>query len=316
MKITLLVLTISTLLASIYFTINRWERPANQTKIVIATNNSREEITYAGNIRLTQDETAIETISAGGFIRYATNNAQLKIKSDKEGALSYSVNGKQYTKDVKSEQAQVLKEAISEMIAYGFDAAGRLERLRSNEGAPAVLAAIGALKNDAIKRLYIRELFSSGQLNDTARIQLIQHIAKLNSDNERAQLLVRFEADQLRDSAVLDQWLITVADLVAAPEKKLALQHLLGKNILPQHGFDRALAIITSLTADTEIVEMASLLMLKDVHTESQWIALINLAAKVGAEPEKRRLLDLIAQQMPDNENLKASWQNANRYLH
>ena len=315
MKITLLVLTISTLLASIYFTINRWERPADQTKIVIATNTSREEINYAGNISLTPDETAIETISAGGFIRYKTNNVQLKIKSDKEGALTYSVNGKPSGKDVKPEQAQVLKEAISEMIAYGFDAAGRLERLRSNGGAPAVLAAIGLLKNDFIKQLYIQELFSFKQLDDTARIQLIQHIAKLNASNERAELLIRIPTDQLKDSAVLDQWLITVASLSGAPEKKQALQHLLGENILPQQGFDRALAIIVSLEADTEIVEMARLLMLKDVHTETQWIALINLAAKVGADQEKRRLLNLIAQQMPKNENLKTYWQNANSSL-
>ena len=314
MKITLLVLTISTLLASIYFTLNRWERPANQTKIVIATNTSREEITYAGDIRLTPDETAIEAISAGGFIRYSTNNVQLKIKSDKEGALTYSVNGNRYTKDVRPEQAQVLKEAISEMIAYGFDAEGRLERVRS-KGGPAVLAAIAPLKNDFIKQLYIQQLFSSGQLNDTARIQLIQHIDKLNASNARAEMLVRIPAAQLKDSAVLDQWLITVASLSGTPEKKQALQHILGENILPQQGFDRAIGIIASLQADTEIVEMARLLMLKDVHTESQWIALINLVAKLNAEPEKRRLLNLIAQQMPENENLKASWQNANGYL-
>ncbi len=315
MKITLLVLTISTLLASIYFTLNRWERPANQTKIVIATNTSREEITYAGDIRLTSDETAIETISAGGFIRYSTNNTELKIKSDKESVLTYTVNGKQYAKGVKPGQIEVVKEAISEMIAYGFDAAGRLERLRAKGGAPALLAAIGPLKNDAIKELYIQQVISFGQLNDTACIQLIQHIAKLNVSNTRAELLVRFPADQLKDSAVLDQWLITAADLVVPGEKEQALQHLLGKNILPQQGFDRALAIIASLLADTEIVEMARLLMLKDVHTETQWLALIDLAENVIAEPEKRRLLDLIAQQMPENENLKAFWQNANRYL-
>ena len=315
MKITLLVLTISTLLASIYFTLNRWERPANQTKIVIATNTSREEITYAGNIRLSPDETTIETISAGGFIRYKTNNTELKIKSDKGSVLTYSVNGKQYVKGVKPGQVEVVKEAISEMIAYGFDAAGRLERLRSKGGAPAVLAAIGPLKNDAIKQLYIQQLISFGQLNDTARIQLIQQIAKLNASHERAELLVSFPADQLKDSTVLDQWLITVAGLVSAPEKKLALQHLLGENILPQQGFDRAMAIIVSLLADTEIVEMARLLMLKDVHTETQWLALIDLAATLTADQEKRRLLDLIAQQMPDNDNLIISWQNANSYL-
>ncbi|HTF27471.1 MAG TPA: hypothetical protein VK625_01435, partial [Flavitalea sp.] len=175
--------------------------------------------------------------------------------------------------------------------------------------------AIAPLKNDFIKQLYIQQLFSSGQLNDTARIQLIQHIDKLNASNARAEMLVRIPAAQLKDSAVLDQWLITVASLSGTPEKKQALQHILGENILPQQGFDRAIGIIASLQADTEIVEMARLLMLKDVHTESQWIALINLVAKLNAEPEKRRLLNLIAQQMPENENLKASWQNANGYL-
>ncbi len=315
MKTILFVLTLSSLVASIYFTINKWELPADQKKIVIASDNSREEITYAGNIRLTPDETAIESISPGGFIRYSTNNADLKVKSDKEGALTYSVNGKPYTKDVKPEQALVLKEAISEMIAYGFDAAGRLERLNNNGGAPAVLAAIRPLKNDYIKQLYIQQLFTSSQLDDTARIQLIQHIARLNASNARAQLLVRFSVDQLKDSAVLDQWLIAVAGLFAPPEKKEALQHLLGENILPQQGFDRAMAIIASLQVDTEKVEMARLLMLKDVQTESQWLAVINLAAKVRADHEKRRLLNLIAQQLPENENLKASWQNANRYL-
>ncbi len=315
MKATLLVLTISTLLASIYFTLNRWERPANQTKIVIATNTTREEINYAGDIRLTPDEATIESISAGGFIRYKTDYTQLKIKSDKKGVLTYSVDGKRSSKNISFEEAPVLKEALREMIAYGFDAGGRLERLRSTGGALAIMAAIGPLKNDFTKQLYIRELLSFGQLNDTARIQLIQHIAKLNAGKERVDLLLRFPTGQLKDSAVLDQWLITVSGLVAPVEKKLALQHLLGENILPQFGFDRAIAIISSFRAETDLLEMAGLLMPKDVCTNSQWITMINLAAKVGGGPEKHRLLDLIAQHMPDNDNLKASWQNANSSL-
>lgn len=316
MKTALLVTTLSTLVACLYFTI---VRPAadrtGQKHIVISSDHQREEIIYKGVIRLNKEETAFDSMSAGGYMRYETNDNRLEVKRDREGNWVYRLNTVRVDMASNPSARAVYANAVREMVAYGFDAGPRLEHIYRSGGQEAVLAAVDSLQNDQIKALYLEKLLSAGHLPDTVLVRVVHHIGGLFSSGQRTQFLLKLSPDQLSDTTVLDQWLNVAGKLFAPAEKKQALEHIAGHNILSGNTFDEVMDIIREMPSDWEKSDLAMMLMPHDVHTEVQWVTLIDMASKLRAEHDRRTLLAYIGDRMPSSDTLRTALRAAGGFL-
>ncbi len=90
---------------------------SNYMKII--SNGSIEELSYTGTIELNDSGTDFKSISRGGYVEYEKNDSKLVAKGSSTGEIAYEFfeDGEKTPLDKK-----LLAEAVSEMIAWGFDA--------------------------------------------------------------------------------------------------------------------------------------------------------------------------------------------------
>lgn len=61
------------------------------TTIVVNDNNNVTKIEYAGKITFNDARTAIENISAGGYVKYRHNDEKVLAKNDQNGNIAYEL---------------------------------------------------------------------------------------------------------------------------------------------------------------------------------------------------------------------------------
>ena len=103
--------------------------PGEEQHIIINSDNFHEEMAYTGKISFTEDETAIARISSGGYLRYTRNEQVLEAKSDTAGVIHYTFKQSGRPMPLDSNAQKIITEAVSEMIAWGFDAKERADRI-------------------------------------------------------------------------------------------------------------------------------------------------------------------------------------------
>jgi len=134
----------------------------NRVTITISTDGDYERIRYEGRIRLTEDETGIDSISSGGYIQYRHNDKKLEVETDDQGHIVYAIrsNGRELSPD--GEGRPIVKEALRQMIIYGFDGRERMYRLYQRGGDSALLQELDQLKSPGLADMY-RKFLSSHQ---------------------------------------------------------------------------------------------------------------------------------------------------------
>lgn len=87
-----------------------------QTTISTETDTLSQKIEYAGRVVFTQDQKAIESISKGGYLKFAKNGKKLQAENDDNGKLTYEFDGSSNIQTLSAEQKQFLAEAIKVVI--------------------------------------------------------------------------------------------------------------------------------------------------------------------------------------------------------
>jgi len=135
---------------------------ANRVTITISTDGDYERMRYEGRIRLTADETGIDSISPGGYIQYRHNDKRLEVETDEHGHIVYYIHndGRQQSPD--GDGRPIVEEALRQMIIYGFDGRERMYRLYQRGGDSALRQELDQLKSPGLADMY-RKFLSSHQ---------------------------------------------------------------------------------------------------------------------------------------------------------
>ncbi|HVV03618.1 MAG TPA: hypothetical protein VHC96_05310 [Puia sp.] len=141
----------------------------HRTSITISTDGDYEQIRYEGRIRLTEDEAGIAFISPGGSIRYRHNDLRLEAESDDQGHVVYDIRNNGRDLSPEGDGRFVIKEALRQMIVYGFDARGRMDRLYQRGGDSALRSELDQLKGPGLADMYRKFLASHQESQDTVR---------------------------------------------------------------------------------------------------------------------------------------------------
>jgi hypothetical protein len=146
-----------------------WAFHPNRVTITISTDGDYERIRYEGRITLTDDETGITGISSGGMVQYRHNDLRLEAESDQSGHIIYEIRNKDGELAPEGDGKAAIKEALRQMIVYGFDARERMYRLYQRGGDSAVRSELDQLKSPGLADMYRKFLDARQVPQDTIR---------------------------------------------------------------------------------------------------------------------------------------------------
>jgi len=223
-----------------------------------------------GSISFTDDETAVKSISPGGYIKFRRNGKKMRVYNNSQGEVEYEMDGKKVN-TLNADDKRFLAKAIKEMINSGFDAKGRIERVYAKGGTTGVFNAIDDLTSDWVKSKYFEYLLELPSLTQNELTTIARKIGtQLNSDYEKSNLLKKFSGDYLQDDATANAYLDAVGSISSDYEKAGALKEMLNHPLTP-----------------------------------GQYSTLLNITDKIGSDYEKANVLkDLISQGIPDDNNM------------
>lgn len=315
-------------------------------RIVVNNGKDRVDISYSGEIKFTDDETAIQSISQNGYLNYQKNDKELRVRRNEKGEMKcvMFIDDRKLNPD-DPEGKKFMAEAIQEMISVGFDAQGRIARLVKKGGLGAVLTEVDHLDNDFIKSMYLEYLISSDSIHSNEVYEIARKIEKqIGSDFEKGKLLKKFSDRQMKDSLISQAYfeavksigsdfektnalksrisqsltqeqfnaVITASNTIGSDfEKANLLKELIDHTIFEGESFKNLLSSVSHLGSDFEKANVLKKLAEKDLKTDEQWIGLISEARQVSSEFERSNVLIQIAQRIPKNEEVKASYMNA-----
>jgi hypothetical protein len=255
----------------------------HRSHIVVKNEDGETEMTYRGEIRFNDAETAIESISPGGYLNYRHNDEMLTAGADDRGVMGYDLFKDGNPVDTASEIGRAqLTRAVHSMIALGFDAGGRLERLYRKGGYRALLTAMDSVDGDYVKGLYIERIMNTDSLKPDEMAGLVSRIGRtLGSDYDKQRLLERVDSPYLKNDSVAGCYLDAVMTIGGDYEKSQAMDHFLRGPV-----------------------------------TDTRWVKALEVVGKISGDYEKSNLLVDIAQRLPKTDSLKALYTTAAKTVH
>ena len=163
------------------------------------------EMRIRGDVHFNDTETDIQSISSDGLFSYeesygfASRRYEVRLESSGQMAHRYLVDGRE--KPFDADAKAWLRAALPDLLREsGIDAPERVRRILKQGGVPAVLAEIGKIHSDGTKKLYICELLLTGKLSADQCQSLLRVVRGMNSDGEKAAVLVFLAPDVLKDN--------------------------------------------------------------------------------------------------------------------
>lgn len=309
MKLTFFLIAFSLVFIRAYFSLHGHDdKGKGNVTITIENGDDYEQIKYSGKIVLADDETSFKSISPGGYVKFRKNNVKLTAESNITGEIKYTLYDDDQLLPPGNNSQKIIASAIKEMIAYGFDARGRMERLYLKGGKAALINEIGNIKDAGLVNMYMDRLFKSDTLSASDYSFIAEKIRSLNSDVEKLNFLKMYPIQSIQDSLVIQSWFDVAKRLNSDVDKMNALTYLTGSDSLSSDCFDRILDISAHLNADIDKINMYQKLLHQKNISEQQWISLISQATNIASDVDKSNLLTVIAKQMPKAENIKSAW--------
>ncbi len=345
MKLIFFLIAFSLVSIRVYFSWSgkdKEKRGESQSNMVIRSDNFYEEIKYSGKFQLTDDESAFKSISPGGYFKFRKNEILIRAESNLQGTIEYRVNEGSKNVPMDEKGKKLLAEAIREMVAWGFDAEARMERVYSKGGVQALLNEVDSMKSDPIRLLYINRLFAIDSLLPEYLARVIAKAGSLGSDPDKVNFLRRISNEQMRDPLIDSAYFEVVMKIGSDLEKANALQNLVAKDSLSadntervirlasQFGsdidkaglfekmiekglikgplFDTLLNYTSDLSSDMDKLNLYDKLVHENGISEIQWAHFINKASELSSDMDKTNLLVAIARRMPETETLKENY--------
>ncbi len=267
--------------------------PGNEQKIVISSDNLYEEIAYTGKISFTEDETGIAAITPGGHIKYTKNEQVLEASSDTAGSLQYKYSQSGRPLPIDSNARTLIAEAVGEMIAWGFDAAARADRIYKKGGQTALLDAMDKIKNDGTKRMYAEKIFKSDSLSTAILVTLSKKLASPEgNDYDKEMTLKLFTSRQLQDTAVYFSYLQAVEALDNENAGANILNSIL-KMPLATATFPALFRVVTGITNDYEKTRLFSSIIDKGQMDAARADLLLHAIDQLPADNDREQVITL-----------------------
>ena len=263
-------------------------------RIVISDGTNKLDINYSGEIKFTEDETTIKSISPRGYLRYRKNDKRLEAHSIPGGDFKLELydNGRKLSA-TDNDGKVFLADAIKEMVSVGFGAKERMQRIFKKGGSRAILNEVAQVKGDFIKSMYLEFLLTVDTIQPKENIEIATIIStQIGSDFEKGKLLSKYSAKQLKDSLIVKAYLIAAKTINSDFEKSNALKHLLNEPLTGQE-IDETLIVTTSIGSDFEKANVLKIALTQPLISNQSGEA-ITVTNTIGSDFEKANVLKIM----------------------
>jgi hypothetical protein len=283
----------------------------NDGTMTISSGDYYEQIKWSGKIELSEDENSIAHIPPGGYLKFRENDARMMAESNLKGEITYQLYDGQNNLALNDSGKHFISTSIKKMIARGFAAGGRAERINKKGGYRALVAELPNLQMENIKTPYLDLLFSNDTLKGNELSVVIRQMASAVNDADKENLLKRITPAQRKDSLVSKAYLDIVAGINPDIQKVNLLSRLIETDSLSTGVFTRIMGICAHFNADIDKQHVYYQLADRKDLTEDQFVQIIDAAGEQHADTDKSNLLIHLAQKMPRTEKTKAAYLTA-----
>ncbi len=324
---------------------DRERRGLSEGNIVNKSDNSYEELNYLGKFQLSDDESGFKSISPGGYFKFRLNDVKIKAQSDMRGEIEYTIFDGKNDLTFNDEGKILVAKAIKEMIYWGYDAKGRMERVYQKGGSQALLREIDSVKDDQVRILYMKRLFLIDSLPSETQELIVRKVKSLGSDMDKAQFLNQIKTSQFTNPSINAACFDIIKGMGSDMDKMNALNHiieqdslnagiiatilnlgngmgsdmdksnlygkLIDKGLIKDSLFDSLSVRISKMGSDMDKVNLFNKMLKIDPITENQWIILISQSEFLGSDMDKANMLSEFSKKMPKTDPIKAAYVKA-----
>ncbi|WP_318347855.1 hypothetical protein [Aquipluma nitroreducens] len=268
--------------------------------IIVNNGKDKLEINYTGEVKFTDDEAAIKSMTKNSYLKYWKNDRKLRVKCNIDGELTYEMfdNGRKLNPE-DAEGKKFLAEAIQGMISVGFDAQGRMKRIVEKGGLRALLSEVDRLDNDFIKSMYLEYLISSDSIHPDQITDIAKKIGtQIGSDFEKSKLLQKFSAIQLKDSLTSKAYFEAAVSVGSDFEKANVLKHII-RQPLSKEQFDAALNVTNTVGSDFEKANILKELLHQETVAGENLNLFLSSVDHIGSDFEKANILNELIDKKP-----------------
>jgi hypothetical protein len=277
----------------IYFSwsgMDRAKRGVSVSNMVIKSDNFYEEINYSGKFQLSDDETSFKSISPGGYFKFRQNDIKIKAESNLRGEIDYTIYDGKNDLPLNTEGKILLTMAIREMIARGYDAEERMERIYRKGGAEALLKEVDSIKMDQIRVMYLSRLFSIDSLSPNYLPIVISKIGSIGSDQDKVRFLTKITIEQLKTAQIDSAYFEIIKGVGSDMDKVNALQHIMNLDSIAETNTDKILHLIGGLGSDMDKANLFKKMIDKGFITGPCYDSLLDLISNMGSDMDKATL--------------------------
>lgn len=283
----------------------------NEGTMTVRINDYYEQIKWSGKAVLSEDETSIASIPPGGYLKFRENELKMVAESNLQGEIGYTLYDGHENLPLNDSGRHFITACLSKMIAWGYNAGGRAERINKKGGYHALIAELPRLKMENVKAPYLDLVLRNDSLREDELAAVIHQIASAVSDIDKENFLKRLTPVQLKDPAVSSAYLDIVSGINADLQKVNLLSRLIEQDSLTSVVFDRIMNISSHFNSDMDKQGIYHKLTDSRDLTEDELIALLDAAAQQHADVDKSNLLIYIAQKMPRTERTRTAYLGA-----
>jgi predicted transcriptional regulator len=267
------------------------KKDGNEGTMTISNGRDQEQINFSGIIKLNDEETGIQSISPGGYFKYRKNGEKMVAESNLHGEISYELFEGRNKLPIDERGKKFLSEAIKEMIAYGFDAEGRIERIYQKGGNRALLNEMDNMKTDNGKNMFLEHLFGADTLSQEERTLVAKKIRSLGSDQDKVKFLTRFEINNLNNPETAQAYFGVVESMRSDMDKKNIIDHLIEQGENTEEIFNGLLDLTGHLGSDMDKKNILDHLIDRQKITEPRIDSILNMIEHLGSDMDKENIL-------------------------
>ncbi|WP_028298184.1 hypothetical protein [Olivibacter sitiensis] len=266
------------------------EKGTTYTNVTINDDRQSAKIKVKGKIAFNDDETDVQTLPPGGRISYEKDNTSLLVTSDKQGTLSYEIDGKTKSSFTPDER-RLIADCIQFLIDSGVASQERAAKLYARGGFEAVFTEIPRFKNDYVKTTYMNYLSQQPTISTTDLIRLLhQADDMLSSDYYKSSFLQTIKAAQLENKDVTTAYIEVIGDVQSDYYRAAVTKRLLASP-LSDSQYSKILDFIALIGSDYYKADLLFASLKSVEMTDRKFAELLRVSTSINSDYHKAQVL-------------------------
>lgn len=262
----------------------------NTFKLKVDNDSEKLNLTVKGDVRLGNDDKTITSLSPNGSIFYQKKNQSLKIESNAQGNLVYTINGNKRI-NLSEDDKALIEECVKTLINYGVDADNRVKRIFAQKGTAGVLNEVGNFEGDYVKEIYLSYLLKNQKLSKDEMIAVLDKTDQyLTSDYYKSELLNGVMGSFLSEESTSDAYLKVISNMTSDYYQSTTVQKMLDTKINEKQ-FNEVLDIVNKMKSDYYQAEVLKTLLNNNDISDEKFANVMKTAGNINSDYYKAEII-------------------------